>query len=108
MKYLHETMPLARLIWIMGADNLVQFRRWKRYQEIIDLLPIAVIDRPGYSYTALSKGRQLLTFRLSPRRFAAGALGGAKKPPAWCFIAGRRHHASATALRHADRTGNRA
>ena len=98
-------MPLARLVWIMGADNLIQFRQWKRYQDIIDLLPIAVIDRPGYSYMALSKGGLLLRSRLSPRRFAAAVLRGPKRPPAWCFIAGRRHHASATALRQADRTG---
>ena len=49
LKYLSKTMPLARLVWIMGADNLVQFREWKRYQDIRGLLPIAVIDRPGYS-----------------------------------------------------------
>ena len=36
LKYLNETMPLARLVWIMGADNLVQFRQWRRYQDIIN------------------------------------------------------------------------
>ena len=105
---LRRRCPQHRFCWLMGADNLVGFAGWQRHDVIARAMPIAVIDRPGYSYTALSRGRQLLRFRLSPRRFAAGALGGAQKPPAWCFIAGRRHHASATALRHADRTGNRA
>ena len=78
---------------------------WQRHDVIARTIPIAVIDRPGYSYTALSKGGLLLRSRLSPRRFAAAVLRGPKRPPAWCFIAGRRHHASATALRQADRTG---
>ena len=69
LKYLRATMPLARLVWVMGADNLVQFRQWKRHKDIIDLLPIAVIDRPGYSYQAISAGRQLFK-----RRYTHGQL----------------------------------
>ena len=108
LRALRQRCPRHRFCWLMGADNLVGLAGWQRHDVIARAMPIAVIDRPGYSYMALSKGRQLLRFRLSPRRFATGALGGVKKPPAWCFIAGRRHHASATALRHAVRTGNRA
>ena len=102
---LRRRCPHHRFCWLMGADNLVGFSAWKRHDVIARSIPIAVIDRPGYSYTALSKGGLLLRSRLSPRRFAAAVLRGPKRPPAWCFIAGRRHHASATALRQADRTG---
>lgn len=97
-----------RFCWLMGADNLVGFAGWQRHDVIARSMPIAVIDRPGYSYRALSKGGLLLRSRQSPRRLAAGALRGPRKPPVWCFIAGRRHHASATALRQADRQENRA
>ena len=103
LKYLRETMPLARLVWIMGADNLVQFKQWKRYQDIIDLLPIAVIDRPGYSYQAISAGRHLCTRRYTARQLRCKLVKTRKDMPGWCFIAGQRQHASATDIRkHRD------
>ena len=99
LKYLNETMPLARLVWIMGADNLVQFKQWKRYQDIIELLPIAVIDRPGYSYQAISAGRHLFTRRYTARQLWRKLVKAKQDRPGWCFIAGQRHHASATDIR---------
>ena len=99
LKYLSKTMPLARLIWIMGADNLVQFRQWKRYQDIIDLLPIAVIDRPGYSYQAISAGRYLFTRRYTTSQLRCRLVKTKQDRSGWCFIAGQRHYASATDIR---------
>ena len=99
LKYLNKTMPLARLVWIMGADNLVQFRQWKRYQDIIDLIPIAVIDRPGYSYQAISAGRHLIARRYTARQLRRRLVKTRRDKPGWCFIAGQRHHASATDIR---------
>ena len=104
LKYLNKTMPLARLIWIMGADNLVQFRQWKRYQDIIALLPIAVIDRPGYSYRAISAGRHLLTRRYTTSQLRRRLVKTRQHKLGWCFIAGQRHTASATDIRkHRDK-----
>jgi nicotinate-nucleotide adenylyltransferase len=40
--------PKRRFVWIMGADNLAQFHRWKDWRKIAALVPIAVAARPGY------------------------------------------------------------
>ncbi|MFL6857699.1 MAG: nicotinate-nucleotide adenylyltransferase [Allosphingosinicella sp.] len=40
--------PRRRFVWIMGADNLVQFHRWRQWRAIARLIPIAVVSRPGY------------------------------------------------------------
>lgn len=40
--------PDRRFIWLMGADNLVQFPRWREWRRIARLVPIAVFARPGY------------------------------------------------------------
>ncbi len=40
--------PDRRFIWLMGADNLVQFPRWRHWRRIARTVPIAVIARPGY------------------------------------------------------------
>jgi nicotinate-nucleotide adenylyltransferase len=41
--------PNRRFIWLMGADNLAQFPQWRDWRKIAQMLPIAVIARPGYS-----------------------------------------------------------
>ncbi|QJU57469.1 nicotinate-nucleotide adenylyltransferase [Sphingomonas sp. AP4-R1] len=46
--------PRRRFIWIMGADNLAQFHRWKDWRRIARTMPIAVIARPGYDHVALT------------------------------------------------------
>ena len=99
VKCIKKTMPLARLTWIMGADNLVQLQQWQRYKGFISLLPIAVIDRPSYSYQAMSAGRQLFKRRYTTAQLRHRLRESRVDLPGWCFIAGQRHHASATAIR---------
>lgn len=40
--------PKRRFVWLMGADNLAQFHRWRDWRGIARMMPIAVIARPGY------------------------------------------------------------
>ena len=35
------------LFWIIGADNLETLPKWSRWQQLLDLVHLAVIDRPG-------------------------------------------------------------
>ena len=53
-RYTYETLawikrhaPSVHFVWIMGADNLRQFHRWRHWRAIADLVPIVVVDRPG-------------------------------------------------------------
>ena len=46
-KALLRRFPHVRFVWLMGSDNLVQFSRWRHWQQIAELLPIAVVRRPG-------------------------------------------------------------
>ena len=39
----------ARFVWLMGADNLRQLPRWKDWPALVESIPIAVIDRPGFA-----------------------------------------------------------
>ncbi len=41
--------PKRRFIWMMGADNLDQFHRWRDWRKIARIMPIAVVARPGYT-----------------------------------------------------------
>lgn len=49
---LQRSYPNHRFIWLMGADNLAQFHRWRDWRGIAREVPIAVIARPGYDRAA--------------------------------------------------------
>ena len=99
LKYMIKTMPLSRLVWIMGADNLDHFTRWHRYRDMTRLLPIAVVDRPGYSLKAIATGRQLLGRRTKVTKMRHAIVTRTLNLPSWCFIGGQLNAASATEIR---------
>ena len=51
---MRQRCPRQQFCWLMGADNLQGFGRWQYHDRIARAIPIAVLDRPGYSYQALS------------------------------------------------------
>jgi nicotinate-nucleotide adenylyltransferase len=88
----------ARLVWLIGADNMAQLSRWRRWQRLVRMVPIAVFDREPYSYVALA-GRVASAYakgRVAERRAPVLA---ESPPPAWVYLRLRRHQASSTALR---------
>jgi nicotinate-nucleotide adenylyltransferase len=101
IKFLTRRMPGVDFVWVMGADNLATFHRWQHWREIADLVPIAVVDRPGWRLKALSSpaGARLAGFRI--RESEAATLPGTK-PPAWTLLSTRLSEASSTALRAGD------
>jgi nicotinate-nucleotide adenylyltransferase len=52
LKALKKRYPKHHFVWLMGADNLLQFDRWRAWREIARTVPIAVIARPGYNRAA--------------------------------------------------------
>lgn len=82
---LQRLYPTVRFVWIMGADNLAQFHRWKAWQEIAARLPIGVIARPGERLRGrCSKAMRVLRHARVPS--AASHTLGARAAPAVCFI----------------------
>jgi len=97
---LKRCFPHVRFVWIMGADNLVQLPRWRRWADIFRLVPIAVFGRAPYSSRALSGGAALAFARGRLHTRSARILADTR-PPAWIFFHSRLHPASATAIRSA-------
>ncbi len=85
-------------VWLMGADNLVQFPKWEGWKEIFNTVPIAVFDRPTYSSRALA-GVVATRFadRRIPERDASGLVR--RNAPAWVFLHSRLNPVSATEIR---------
>jgi nicotinate-nucleotide adenylyltransferase len=96
----------ARFVWLIGADNMAQLPRWRRWQRLVCMVPIAVFDREPYSYVALA-GRMASAHagsRLAERRAPVLA---ETQPPAWVYLRLRRHQASSTALRQRSSASGR-
>jgi nicotinate-nucleotide adenylyltransferase len=93
--------PDKRFIWLMGADNLAQFHLWRDWRKIASLVPIAVIDRPGYDGAALSAPAMGWLRRFV--RSAAMARNWTEwRPPALVQLQLPPDPTSATAIRAAD------
>jgi len=45
----NEYGPTAALVFIIGADQLLQLQSWKNWQHLFDLAHIAVATRPGFA-----------------------------------------------------------
>jgi nicotinate-nucleotide adenylyltransferase len=99
--HLRRRVSGVRLVWIMGADNLAQFHRWKDWRRIASEVPIAVIDRPPQSFRALAgpAAQALARYRLPENQ--AARLADAQAP-AWTFLTGMKLNLSSTGLRNSD------
>ncbi len=54
LRALVRRYPKKRFVWLMGADNLAQFHKWKDWRGLACVMPIAVIARPGYDGPAFA------------------------------------------------------
>jgi nicotinate-nucleotide adenylyltransferase len=98
IRSLKARFPGVHFVWIMGADSLATFHRWKGWTQIMHEVPVAVVSRPWIS----------LKSRFSPaakrfahsRRSSAAAMGlPGSKPPGWVFLRGPLNFQSSTILR---------
>jgi len=106
LRALCRRFPRARFVWLMGADNLHQLPRWRDWLAIARSMPFAVHPRPSYNPRALAgQAAHRLHAARRPARQAASLAG--QPAPAWIFLPGLQHAASATALRAARRQERR-
>jgi len=92
--------PGVHFVWLMGSDNMASFHRWRGWTDIMRLMPVAVVARPG----------SLLDSRTAPAaaRFAAARVPADKArllpgmdAPAWTYLIAPLNPRSSTALRRA-------
>lgn len=98
IRFLRQRLPAVRFVWLMGADNLADFHRWKNWENIAALVPMAIIDRPGSTLKAASSpaARTLARFRVDE---SDARLLPRLASPRWLFLHGKRSPLSSTALR---------
>jgi len=95
---LYKFFPDKRFVWLMGADNLKQFSEWKKWQELIENIPIAVFDRSPYSAAALTARAACVYSKNRLRKINSQDFANLKSP-VWIYLMTPRHYASSTIIR---------
>ncbi|MGV6805607.1 MAG: nicotinate-nucleotide adenylyltransferase [Ruegeria sp.] len=95
---LRRLYPQVRFVWLMGADNLAQFHKWKDWRFIMDTIPVGVVARPGDRISARMSpaARVYSNYRIDG---TARHLLGRADAPAWCFVNVPMVNVSSTQIR---------
>ena len=93
---LRAIYPGVHFVWLMGADNLVQFHKWNRWRDILRSVPVGVLARPG-SGVAARNSVAARAFRVNQLDRGEDLRG--HPAPAWCFVNIPLNGASSSAIR---------
>lgn len=85
LRQLKRLYPRVRFVWLMGADNLVQFSQWQDWRWIMRSIPVGVLARPGQRISARSSKTARVFDAARLGRSGSRMLGHAA-PPRWCFL----------------------
>ena len=99
VEYLNTRYVGTKFVWIMGADNLKDFHRWREWDKLALTVPIAIIDRPSSSLDVTSslfanKYRKYRVDEADAQNLAD------KKKPAWVFLHSKLNDQSSSQLRN--------
>ncbi len=88
--------PGVTFVWLMGADNLVQFHRWGRWRDILRSVAVGVLARPGAGVQARTSVAAR-AFRV--HQVDRGETLRGRKAPVWAFVNLPMNDASSTEIR---------
>ena len=100
LRALKARYPGVHFVWLMGSDNLASFHRWRGWTDIMRMMPVAVVARPGSMLESRSApaARRFAGYRVSSDEARVLAEMAA---PAWTYLTAPLNLSSSTALREA-------
>ena len=98
IKYLNNHYKYIKFVWLMGADNLINFHHWQNAHRIFNEIPIVVFRRYGYNQQALKSYISNLykNFRLKNKNIH---IDNFNQLPAWTIIQNKEIRISSTEIR---------
>ncbi len=96
LRFLKKKSKNTKFVWLMGSDNLKNYHNWLNAKEIGKTFPVAVIERPSYSYNVINcLGANILGKRLRKINFSNNNC----KSSSWVFIRDKLNDISSTIIR---------
>lgn len=98
LRVLKARYPGVKFVWLMGSDNLASFHRWRGWTDIMRMMPMAVVARPGSLLDSLTAPAAA---RFASSRVPAGQSGllASLKAPSWTYLTAPLNPRSSTAIR---------
>ena len=99
INYILNHYKNIKFFWLMGADNLISFHKWEKWQKIFKNMSIVIFKRHGYNTKALKSiaskkflQSKILTSTINSKDF--------DKLPSWALIKNKEVKISSTEIRN--------
>ena len=83
----------------MGADNLINFHKWEKWQKILNDMSIVIFKRHGYNNEAL-KSITAQKYKKSRINYSKFKLDDFNIVPSWLFVENKEIKISSTEIRN--------
>ncbi len=87
-----------KFFWLMGADNLINFHKWEKWQKIFNNMSIVIFKRHGYNSKAL---KSIASQKFNNSRIFSSSINLDKfnKIPSWLFVENKEIKISSSEIR---------
>ena len=99
INYILHHYKNIKFFWLMGADNLISFHKWQKWQKIFNNMSIVIFKRHGYNTKALKS--------ITSKKFINNKIVKSKididdfnKLPSWTFIENKEVKISSSEIRN--------
>ena len=99
INYILKHYNNIKFFWLMGADNLINFHKWERWQMIFNNMSIVIFRRHGYNNKAL-KSIAAQKFKNSRIINSNTNLDDFKITPSWLLIENKEIKISSSEIRN--------
>ena len=99
ISYILNHYKNIKFFWLMGADNLINFHKWEKWQKILNDMSIVIFKRHGYNNKAL-KSITAHKYKNSRINFSKFKLDDFNIVPSWLFVENKEIKISSTEIRN--------
>jgi len=99
LNYILNYYKNIKFFWLMGADNLISFHKWQKWQKIFDNMSIVIFKRHGYNTRALKS--------IASKKYIQSKILGSdiilenfNKLPSWTIVENKEIKISSTEIRN--------
>ena len=98
INYILKHYNSIKFFWLMGADNLINFHKWEKWQKIFNNMSIVIFRRHGYNTNAL---KSVAAKKFIHHKYIAQDIEHvSKKIPAWTLIQNKEIKISSSEIRN--------
>jgi nicotinate-nucleotide adenylyltransferase len=98
LNYILNYYKNIKFFWLMGSDNLINFHKWQKWQNIFNEISIVIFKRHGYNSLAL---KSITSKKFTTSKISSLILNkkNFKKLPSWTWVNNKEIKISSSEIR---------